>query len=503
MSRHRLKIISGISIDTLGTFSSMLIGILALPFVFNYLSKEQYGLWLAISALLAMISVVDMGTDQYLTTVVADDSKFYSQEIGHHIFSTLIVKFAVTTVLAGIGLILYIFIASLIAIEPSALTSAKDAYLIGLLAFVFTLFAGTISTILFGRHHFSLVNGLASLSGILSSTGAIFLLALGLDIKAFPIALLCAAITQYSILFAFVVKKYPHIRFNRNDFKFQNKKEMIKYSSTFQVLKWAHILRTQYIVIAINNLLGPSAVVLFNLTNRLPQTIMFFTSKIAMPFFPLFVKYFANQQICLISNLFIKINRWIFRLSLFAVIVTFVISECFVTLWVGASSFAGFGVLFVLCIYAFLSASMGAFGIVIFASKKFEHWIFWTGVDILAAIFLSYVLSFHYGLFGIILGFGLASLINMIYLFKIVLKQLSLTFREFSENVFAYGFLTNISTLLAGLFAISFMKISGWAELAAVSLIFILIHIACNEGFLILKSKKIGIKAKLKSVIPH
>jgi O-antigen/teichoic acid export membrane protein len=501
MSKRKNKIVSGISIDTAGTVVGMVVGLLVVPFFFHYISKDHYGLWLAINGLVALISVVDMGTDQYLTTVVADDTKFYSPEIGHHVLSTLIVKMAMASVFAGVGFIIYIFIANLIVIDPSTLDSAKNAYLIALAALVFTLFAGTISTLLYGRQHFSLVNGLSSLSGILASLGTILFLALGFDITAFPLALLCAALIQYAVLFSYQIKRYPHVQFNLTNFRFQNKKEMISYSVSFQMLRWVHTLRSQYVVIAINNLVGPSAAALYNLTYRLPQMVPMFASKIALPFFPSFSEYFANNQVGQASNTFKKVNRLLFRYSLFSAIVCFVVTKSFVSLWVGVGSFAGMGVLFLLIFYAFIIAAMGAFGIVIFSSKKFEKWTIVSVVEVICAVTLSYVLSFDFGLLGVIAGFALASMINQFYLFKIVLKQLQLPFIDFAKNVFVYAIVTNVSTLLLALIIMSFVDISGWSELISVCVIFALVHVFLYEGVLMLKSKEIGIKAKLVSVV--
>lgn len=501
ISKRKTKIISGIGIDTIGTVIAVTTGLIVIPFYFNYISKEQYGSWLAINGLIALISVVDMGTDQYLATIVADDTKFYSPQIGHVVLSTLIIKLVMASVIAGVGFILYIFMSSLLVIEPSILASAKKAYMIALLALVFTLFAGTISTLLYGRHHFSLISGLASLSAVIASLGTILFLALGFDISSFPIALLCALLIQYAILITFLIKCYPHVRINLNDFQFQNKKEMISYSFTIQILRWVHILRSQYVVIAINNLVGPSAAALYNLTNRLPLMVPLFASKIASPFFPSFAEYFAKEQIELAATIFLKVSKLLFRFSLFASILSFVVTKYFVTLWVDSSSFAGMSVLFLLVLSAFVFAAMGAFGIVIFASKKFEKWTFCSVVEIICAITLSYVLSFYFGLVGVIAGFVLASMITPIYLLRIVLIQLDLPFLEFVKKVFVYALVRNISTLLAALFVMSFVEISGWSELISVCMTFVLINVLSHEGVLMLKSKEIGFKSKLISAV--
>lgn len=495
------KIISGIGIDAIGTIISVLVGLLVLPFFFHYISKNEYGLWLAINGLIALISIVDLGTDQYLTTIASDDEKFFSSMIGHHILSTLIVKFVIACIFVGVGIIIYIFIPHLLVIELSAITAAKNAYLIALLALILILFGGTISTLLYARHHFSLVSGLASLSGILASFVTIIFLTLDFGISAFPIALVCSALIQYTFLFGFLRKNYSHIKFSMSNFRFQNQKEMINYSMSFQILRWVFTLRTQYIVIAINNLVGPNAVVLYSLTNRLPQMVTMFASKIALPFFPTFAEYFTKEQREMAASTFKKVNRLLIRFSLFAAIVCFSVNKAFVSEWVGEDSFAGMGVLFLLTFYAFVYAAMGAFGIIIYSSKKFERWTIWSIIEMVCAVTLSYLLSFSFGLVGVIAGFALTSLITQVYLFRIVLKQLHISSFDFAKGVLNYALVTNVSTIIASTILIGFMNISGWLEIFSVCFFVGLLHLFTNEGILMLKSKEVGFRAKFLSVV--
>lgn len=501
MYERKVKIISGISVDAIGTMFSIIISLIIVPFFFIYITKEQYGLWLAIYGLIAMISVVDMGTDQYLTTIISNDDKFYSGEVSHYLLSTLIIKFVVVSIFAIVGIISYTFISNLLVIDSASLEVAKRTYLIGLIALVFNLFSATVSTILYGRHHYSLVNGLASLSSVLASFGTILFLDLGFNISAFPLAQLSAALLQFAIMFGFMVTRYPHINLNLTDFKFQNKNELISYSVSFQILRWLHTLRTQYIVIAINNLVGPGAAATFNLTNRLPQLITVFASKIAMPFFPSFSEYFSNRKIESAAIAFIKVNKVLFRFSLFAAIVCFVVSRSFVSLWVGMDNFAGIDVLFLLCAYVFILAAMGSFGIIIYSSKKFEKWTWVSIIEIIFAVILSYILSHNFGLIGVISGFVLASLISQIYLFTIVLKQIKIKIINFVKEVLLYAIYSNISTLIVALFVFLAVEISGWYEMILVCVFFAVAHVISYEGLFVFQSKEIGIKAKIISAI--
>lgn len=501
ISKRKRRVIYGVSVDAIGTIFAMLVGILVVPYFFLYISKEQYGAWLAVNALVALISLVDMGTDQYLTTIVADDEKFHSENIGHVILSSLILKSLIAIIICVAGFILYALIPLVLVIDPPLLNVVRQTFLICLGSLIFTMFASTVSVILFGRHHFSIINFLVSLSAILGSSGTIVFLSLGLNIKAFPLALLSSSLIQFIVLFLFLIKTYPHIKLRIKGFVFHNKKEMVAYSTSFQLLRWAHTIRSQYIVIAINNLISPNAAALYNLTNRLPQMIPLFASKVASPLFPSFSEFFAKGNIKLASSTFLKISKLLFRLSFFSAIVIFVVGKAFVSLWVGSSNFAGMNILFLLTLSAFIFSAMGVFGIVIFASKKFEKWVFWSVLEILIAVFLSYILSINFGFFGVVFGMVVASMITPLYLLAIALRQLNLTFSNFLKSVVLYALFANISTVLFAVVVINFIEMSDWGQLISICVSFAIIHMLSYEGLLMFRSKEISFKAKLIAVV--
>lgn len=498
---YKKKIFSGIGIDAIGSIASLVTGIAVLPFYFSYISQEQYGLWLAISGLVALISVVDMGADQYLMTIVSNDEKFYSKDIGSYVISTLIIKTIVSILFFIVGLLVLIFLPMIIKMESKFLLIAKETFNLSLLLLVLNLYYGTFSTIAYARHNISLVNGLASLSTIFSSISTILFLGLGFDIAAFPVSLLLFGLLQLMYLLYYSINEYPHIKFNIKNYKFENIRPMINFSLSFQGLKLLFMIRTQYISIAINNLVGPSAVASYSLTSRLAQMVPVFGSKIALPFFPSFSKYFAINKIRDASEIFIKINKIIFRFSIFSIIVCFSITKTFIELWVGISAYAGNGILILICIYSLLISCMSGFGIVIYSSKNFEKWSLMSFIEIVFIFLLSYLLSIDYGFTGIVFGFVCASLISQVYLFVIASNQLKISYKEFILNVFLYAIRSNISTLIFAIVIINLVTISSWIDLILCCFLFAVINLISYEGFMVLKSKELGLRCKLRSVL--
>lgn len=459
---NKKKILSGISVDYIGSIIATIVGFAVVPFYFNYISTEEFGLWLAIAGLSALITMVDLGTDQYLTTVTASDEKFYADSYADYLTSILFIKTIVSFLLGFIGVVMYLFLTQLLDIELLYIDEAKIAFLIGVVILVIGGYFSTISTILYARHHYSLINSFVALFAILTSLGTVLLLHFGFGIISFPLSLLITTIVQHIILFIYLMKNYPHIRLKIRNFHFIDKKEIIGYTTTFQILRWVHTLRTQYITIAINNLAGPIYVAQYNLTNKIPQMVPSYAVKIVHPFFPSIADLFHKGDIEKIREIFIKISKVLFRLALFFSIAIYFLNESFVHLWVGSDKFAGSIVVLWLVIYMFHHIALGIFGIIIFASKQFEKWTMWSLVDIGIAITLSYILFQYFELVGIVAGIVIGSFFSQGYLFYIVLKQLKIRILIFVKKIFIYTLVPNIAPFFIAYTIFPLYKIDSW-----------------------------------------
>lgn len=498
---NKKKILSGISIDFMGSIIATIVGFTVVPYYFHYISTAEFGLWLAISGLSTIITMVDLGTDQYLTTVTASDDKFYSNNYGNYLTSILLIKTIVSSLFAFIGIGMYYFLTHLIDIDLMHLASSQNAFIIGIVILVISGYFSTISTILYARHHYSLINSFITVFAIATSLLTLFLMHLKFGIISFPMALLITTTIQHLILFVYMFKKYPHLKLNLRNFHFINRKEVISYTTTFQILRWVHTLRTQYIIIAINNLAGAVYTAQYNLTNRIPQMIPIYASKIVHPFFPTISNLFHKGDMEKIREIFIKITKILTRLALFSSISLYFLNEPFVILWVGNDKYAGGWILLWLIVYMFVYVAMNAFGIIIYASKEFGKWTYWSILEILVAISFSYIFSFSYGLSGIIFGFVFASMFTQIYLFSLVSKQINLNRSSFLLETLKYSVISNLAVLIFGFYTLN-IQISSWIDFILICIGFVLSGLLIDI-YKIMKSSEINIKNKIiKSIIP-
>lgn len=499
---NKKKILSGISVDFAGSIMATIIGFAVVPYYFKYITIAEFGLWIAISGVMALITMADLGTDQYLTTVTANDEKFYDDSYGNYLSSILIIKTIVALLFGLIATFLYIFLGDIIDIDILHIEEAKIAFILGVITLLLGLFFSTIYTVLYARHHYSLINSFISIFAILTSLSTVLFISLGYGIISFPLALLVMTIIQYTFLLVYLIKKYPNIKIKIKGFHFVDKKDIIGYTTTFQVLRWVHTLRTQYITVAINNLVGPVYTAKYNLTNKIPLMVPSYAIKIVHPFFPIIADLFHKEDIEKVGNIFIRISKFLFRVAFFFAISVFFLNEAFISLWIGIDTFAGNSIMIWLIFYMAVYIAMAIFGIIIYSSKKFERWTMWSIVEIISAISLSYILSFDYGLLGIVAGFVLSSMITQVYLFSIVLKQLDMKKISFLNLVLRYSIPSNILPLCFGLLLFYTFTIHTWLEFIVCGLIFVLLAFIIDL-MKIMRSTEVGIKNKvIKVLIP-
>jgi O-antigen/teichoic acid export membrane protein len=494
-------ILQGVFVDYLGVVLMVLAGFIAVPYYFDYISKEEYGLWLAINSVVTMVALVDLATDQFLMTVTSNDQKFYSEEYADYLTSILVVKGISAVVVAGVSSVIFAFLDSLVNVGAGFLHSAQLTFSLGIVVLVLGIFINSMSALLYARHHYSFVNACTSLFSIASTVGTIILLKENFGIVAFPIALIISIILQGIVFSIILMRRFPHLRVRLKNFKFHGKSEILGYATNFQALRWLYTFRAQYIAIAINNLAGSASLAQYMLTSRLTQLGPTFASKLAQAFFPSIADLFEKGDMGKIADIFVRVSKVLARVAILAGIIFGTLNESFVALWVGEDKYAGDGTLICIVIMMMLYIAMALFPIVIFASKKFERWAYWGIAEIAMAIALSYYLSLRYGLLGVVMGFALAYLPTQIYLFHIVLGQLKLGTLKFIQDLGRYAVRPNvIPFVVACTVILTHIEVASWPALLGLASSLLILHFTF-EAARALKSKEHGIKNKIADVL--
>lgn len=492
------KILKGIGVDLIGTILVIVIGFLVVPIYLSFLSIESYGLWLSINALVALIGFLDLGTDQYLIAIAADSKSFEKSEILDSIFLVFIIKSITLVGLLIVSYITFIFLGSLIKFNTDLNPTAAILFFFALLNLIIVIIGGSISAILVARQHFSLVNGAAALFNVLSSVGAIVLLNFGFGILSLPVSLAFFTFMQCLYLFLQLKNRYPKLRVRFKPINLGLLREVLKYSFSFHLVKCVYgIFRVQYLLIAMGSILGPAFVSSFSVTNRLPSALSSNSMKLATPFFPSLAELFANGDIEGVKNIFFGMSKVLMRISIFVIIVLYCFNQIFVGLWVGNNLYTGNAVMSLILVYTFLYIPMGAFGVVVYASKRFGYWPVWLAAEMLVTVVLSLELGPVHGAPGVVASFVIGATVSQAYLFILVKKELGFSFRNYIKIIFSYLFVPSLVTIMGGIIFSEILKVDSWISLAFAISGLTLLQLFSREGIKFIASKEVEFKTRV------
>ncbi len=492
------KIFKGIGVDLIGTLLVIVIGFLVVPIYLSFLSIENYGLWLSINALVALIGCLDLGTDQYLIAVAADTKTFKKNEILDSIFLVFIIKSITLIGILIVSYITFIFLGSLIKFNTNLNSTAAILFLFALLNLFIAIIGGSISAILVARQHFSLVNGAAALFNVLSSIGAILLLNFGFGILSLPIALALFTFMQYLYLFLQLKNRYPKLRVHFKPINLSLLREVLKYSFSFHLVKCVYgIFRVQYLLIAMGSILGPAFATSFSVTNRLPSALSSNSMKLATPFFPSLAELFAKGDIDAVQNIFFGMSKVLMRISIFVITMLYCFNQTFVGLWVGNDLYSGNAVMGLILVYTFLYIPMGAFGVVVYASKRFGYWPVLLALEILVTVVLSFELGRVHGAPGVVASFVIGATISQAYLFILVKKELGFNFKNYISAIFSYLFVPSLVTIMGGIVFSEILKVDSWVSLTFAIIGLTLLQLFSREGIKFITSKEVETKTRV------
>lgn len=483
---NKKKLFFGVSSDYLYLLITTVIGFLVVPYYLKHVSLMEYGVWLAVFGLIQMLTMADLAVDQYLVNIMTKDDLFYSVKASKYLNTAFLIKSFVVTFFLIVGTVMFYFLDFLLNLNINIINRTQYVFILIFLNLIINLYASTLQMILNSRLHFLFVNTTVFISSIINSIGVIFFLKLGLDIISFPLSILIGNLVAIFCQFFYLKHKYPKFKWHFG-FSFLDFKSMLKYSFSFQLLKLVHTLRTQYVTVIINKIISPIALSQYNLSSRLPQMAHSVANKFVLPFHPhLSQKYDPNNPEILQSD-FILLNKIVMRLSLFSFLILFSIGIPFTNIWLGSAKSLGEGSYIILLVYTLLLSSFSSFGIIIFITKRFQKWTFWSVVEVFVAIFLSYFLGLDYGVFGVILGLFLASFINQVYLIKIVLTQLKFKPSIFFKNLYKFVFYPNIPTLIIVILIRQYFTIDSWLSLIIIAFILLFSQLLVYELPILLK----------------
>lgn len=417
---NKSNIIQGIASDSVIFVLTIIISLAVIPIYLNFITVEEYGIYIAIQGIVALVSLADIGLPIYTEKKLSNDDFFNSDNLISYLHSAQIFQYILGICLLFIGYVIYLNVDSILNINSEYAILAKELFLFAWYSVVVGVWFGLNHAIVRSRHELKYMNILGFTRFLIVNALTIIFLYFGFSLIWFGVSILIATIIINLILAFKVYKKYRINLFIPHSFSLNYIKDGWTYIKQFQVLRIAQVSKTSLFTVLLSNYGGQQLVAQYNITSKIPQLIPGFVSKIIMNFFPSISSYFETNE----KEKLVLYYEKIFKLGVFTILfclyALFSLNELFIQIWVGIDKYTGFEIFMFILVNFVVMTLISFTGIIIQASGKFKKMPLLAFLEVIVFVVLSYILFQYFGLLGFFIGYSLSILIGLCYSLNLV-----------------------------------------------------------------------------------
>lgn len=488
---------------------SMLTALACVPLYLNYLTIGEYGAWLAISSLIAIVAFLDIGLDQSLINSAVDDAVFLDSTFVRHLETNLTIKFLIACIMLAIAALVALQIDSVVQLSSESRRMAGTALLVGVVNLIFGMYLSSFQSILFARKKFALNSLGVNMLAIGNSILPVVLLHYGFRILSFPVAVLLSTFISATIVISRASRKdmgLPTINplklISISSLRYGHIRPLARYTASFQLLKITSQLRNHALVLMMNSFFGPAINAQYALTSRLPAIASQFAAKVFQPFYPYIGESEYSGQRARTRDMMIGLTMMSTRIALYILLVLLFLNKQFVTLWVGEDKYIGDAANTFLIASSALAIALFNLGNFIYVTANFKSLGIVSVLETFFAIALGFLLKQYLDVAGVVISFAIASGFYFSYLTYHVFKTLDISLSEVARKTFGYAIPPNITTLCVLLYAYFFVLSFDWVSLSIVIIGSLFSQFITNEFWIFVKYRKRGARVLIANIFP-
>jgi O-antigen/teichoic acid export membrane protein len=424
LQNNKNKIRQGIVSDSVIFALTILISFAIIPLYLHFISLEEFGIYIAIQGIVAVVSLADIGLPMYCTKKLSRDNFFKSKEVISFLNSAQIFQYIVGFALLIFGYLVYFYVNSFLNVNITYKNITQEVFLLHWFSVIVGVWGGLNHAILKSRHELKYMNKAIFMILILSSGLNIIFLYLDYGLLSFGVSILIATIIVNIFIAIKVYKDYKINLFIPKEFHSKYIVDGWNYIKQFQLLRIAQVSKTSLFTVLLSNYGGQTLVAQYNITNKVPGLIPGFISKIIMNLFPAISAHFESNEKEKLIPFFEKVFKLGIFTTLFCLYALFSLNEMFIELWVGQDKFIGFDI-FIFILLNFVIMTLISFtGIIIHSSGEFQKMPLVSIIEAVVFLILSYVFFELFGVIGVFLGYTFSATIGLIYSLILVNKIL-------------------------------------------------------------------------------
>ncbi|MFN3021597.1 lipopolysaccharide biosynthesis protein [Chryseobacterium sp. TY3] len=482
-------------------FLTNIVGLVLTPFIIRSLGNSEYGLYTLIGALVAQISILNLGLNNTVIRYVAKyRAEKKKEEESNFLGSIMLIYVGISILVLLIGAMLYLNINSIFksSLTIQEIEGAKPMLILLICNLAITLPGGTFEAICNAYERFVFPRFLNIIKYI--SRALLIVVVLAQYQYAITIiwidTLLNLAIVGTTIFYVFNVLK---VKFKLDKLDLGLIKDIFSYSIWIFLFAIAYRLQWYSGQTILGITTDTITVAIFGVGVMLGGYYGAFAGAINTVLLPKATKMsVSNDDPKLYTQEMIKIGR-INVLILYMILGGFILfGISFIKLWVG-KTYQDAWFIAVLIMISMTLPLVQAFGNSILEAKKKNRFkSILSLITLTISVALGFFLSKKYGMYGMIIPLVIAMFINSIITTWYYRKVFGLNIYQFFKEVFVMPTLLLAILLIIGSFILQNFQLDSWLLLSCGVVLFVLIYLALSYFFVLDKSTK-AIIFRLKS----
>lgn len=412
---------------------SIVLSLLMVPLTINYVSAEQYGIWLTVSSIVAWIAYFNLGLGHGLRNKFAEAKANENYQLASKYISTTYALFAL--IFSALFLVFifanhYIDWCSFLKIDIVENLILKRLMIIMVGFFCLNMFLNVMNSLLLGDQKTAFASGIAVAGQVLS---LIFIFVLSKTVKSSLIYLVFVFSGASSLVLLMVSiyvysskSKYRLYRPSLSNVDFKLTKELLNLGGKFFLIQISLLLIFQSVNIILSRNCGQMAVTQYNIVYKYFQMIYMANMIVLTPFWSAFTEAYAKNDFIWMQSTFKKLKKiTLFYIPVFLLMLLF--SPWFFKVWIGDSVTIPFTLSLFVGLYIIAMANAGLYMFILNGIGKVKIQLIVYTAFALLSIPIMNILSKHIGIYGILIFLSLVyitqALIGRIQIKKILSQK--------------------------------------------------------------------------------
>ena len=328
---------------------TIVVSLVMVPLTVHYLGKEQYGLWVAVSSLVAMLGFMDGGAGNAVINLVAHASGTKTNDLAKIVSTSFFSLMALALIGCLIFLAVFPFVpwGKLLGISASTEISNLNiiVMIVGLFFFV-SMFITLVGKVQRGLQEGNLDNFWNGLAAVLSLLFVFIAIQKDAGLVGFVIAFLSGT------MIAYLASNIHYLLIRRRDLcpKLINvdksiAKNLFAVGGMFFVLQIASVFQGQADNVIIANMLGPAAVTDYSICMKLFLMPPMLFGLVLTPLWPAYREAVGSGDMQWVKQIFYKSMRAALLISIPSAILFVLFGGQIISLWVSHSVVPSTGLL--------------------------------------------------------------------------------------------------------------------------------------------------------------